>query len=396
MLFRSGLLAIPTAGGAAVLGQLPNVFSGKGMDKKEMERSFLEKAGQVTYEPRTEAGKAQSEGLASILTNDLKLPPYLAHTGSVSPQRRVSNAADLAQIAAERTRTSETPRLAGPTTDTTMVQGRGAPPVKEGNLVRKQAQDLAEAAAWREAAARAEKMPDVDTTPEVLARNAATERAQTVARIGGSDVAPAAAGAAGAASAAVGSPFGDIDLGATDASLGAASRDYLLSRDDKTELKGLGKEAAKEAGLKTKGWGADDFIAIGLGILSGQSPNALTNIGEGGLKGLAMRQARIKEEADTAYKEALAKHYGVDPFVQRLQALKDPENAKMFKLMKEMEREPMTKEALWKQFSASPMALALDPKDMPAAFQRYVQSYEATMGPIGGLPSNVEVTRRSS
>jgi len=173
--------------------------------------------------------------------------------------------------------------------------------------------------------------------------------------------------------------------------------DYVkqMPKEDKTELKDLGKEAVKEAGGKTKGFTGDDFIAIGLGILSGQSPNALTNIGEGGLKGLAMRQARIKEEADTAYKEALARHYGVDPFVQRLQALKDPENVKMFKMMKDLEREPMTREAVFKQFMSSPLALGVDPKDLPAAFQKYVQSYESVLGPIGGLPQGVVVTPRA-
>jgi hypothetical protein len=120
-----------------------------------------------------------------------------------------------------------------------------------------------------------------------------------------------AAAATAAGNMGAGSPFGDIDLGATDASLGAAGRENFLSlsKENKTELKDLGKEAVKEAGGKTKGFTGDDFIAIGLGILSGQSPNALTNIGEGGLKGLAMRQARIKEEADSAYRDALGKYY---------------------------------------------------------------------------------------
>jgi hypothetical protein len=117
------------------------------------------------------------------------------------------------------------------------------------------------------------------------------------------------AAATAAGSMGIGAPFGDIDLGATDASLGAAGRENFLSKGDTAELKTLGKEAVKEAGGKTKGFTGDDFIAIGLGILSGQSPNALTNIGEGGLKGLAMRQARIKEEADSAYRDALGKYY---------------------------------------------------------------------------------------
>ena len=152
----------------------------------------------------------------------------------------------------------------------------------------------------------------------------------------------------------------------------------------------------RSTGEKTSKFAYEDLLAIGLAIMGGNSPFAAVNIGQGGLQGLAMRQARLKEEADTTYKEALAKHYGVDPFVQRLNALKDPENAKMYKQMKEMEREPMTKEALWKQFMASPTAMALDPKDIPTAFQRYVQSYESVLGPIGGLPQGVTVTPRTS
>lgn len=396
--YGTGLLAIPTAGGAAVLEQLPNVFSGKGMDKKEMEKSFLDKAGQVTYAPRTEAGKEQSAGLASILTNDLKLPPYLAHTGSLPAQRRTSNAANLAEIAAERTRTSELPRLAGPTTDTTMVQGRGAPPVKDGNLVRKQMQDIEAAAAWREAAARAEKTPDINTTPEVLARNAATERAQTVSRIGGSNVAPAAGTIAGS-----GSDTGSASP-PTNLNYETGFEDYVkqMPKEDKTEIKDLGKEAAKDAGVKTKGWTGDDFIAMGLGILSGNSPYTLQNVGEGGLRGLAMRQARLKEESDTAYKEALAEHHlaaaktaGIPQIAQVMQLLKDPKNVALYKQMKELEREPMTKESLWKQFMTQ-NALLLKPEEVPAAFRKYVQSYENEFGPLGGVPQGVVVTPRAS
>jgi hypothetical protein len=52
------------------------------------------------------------------------------------------------------------------------------------------------------------------------------------------------------------------------------------------EVKAIGKEATPKS--ERKGMSGEDFLMIGLGILSGQSPNALTNIGEGGLKGLQM------------------------------------------------------------------------------------------------------------
>ena len=74
------------------------------------------------------------------------------------------------------------------------------------------------------------------------------------------------------------------------------------------EVKAIGKEATPKS--ERKGMSGEDFLMIGLGILSGQSPNALTNIGEGGLKGLQMVQAGRKNEAEAAYRDAMSKYYG--------------------------------------------------------------------------------------
>ena len=74
------------------------------------------------------------------------------------------------------------------------------------------------------------------------------------------------------------------------------------------EIKEIGKEATPKS--ERRGMSGEDFLMIGLGILSGQSPNALTNIGEGGLKGLQMVQAGRKNEAEAAYREAMSKYYG--------------------------------------------------------------------------------------
>jgi len=132
-----------------------------------------------------------------------------------------------------------------------------------------------------------------------------------------------------------------------------------------------------------------------LGLMGGQSPNMFTNVSQAGLGALKYGQEAKKEESERAYREALSKHYGKDPFLQRLEALKDPENRKMFQQMKELEREPMTREKLYTAFMSSPTALGLmaDPDKLSTAFQNYVKMYEQNLGPIGGLPSGVRVTK---
>lgn len=85
------------------------------------------------------------------------------------------------------------------------------------------------------------------------------------------------------------------------------------------DIQKLGKEATPKD--ERKGMSGEDFLMIGLGILSGQSPNALVNIGEGGLKGLQMVMAGRKEAAESRYRDALAKNYGVSPEIQLVNAI---------------------------------------------------------------------------
>lgn len=158
----------------------------------------------------------------------------------------------------------------------------------------------------------------------------------------------------------------------------------------KVEKEGIEKliEASKGATPEAGGNKYKDEMALQffLGLMGGQSPNAFTNVSQAGLGALKYGQEAKKEESDRLYKEALAKHYGVDPFVQRLKALQDPENMQMFKKMKELEREPMTREKLYTAFMSSPTAMGLmaDPEKLNAAFKNYVQMYEDNLGPIGG------------
>jgi soluble lytic murein transglycosylase-like protein len=388
--YLTGLLALPTAGGAAALGQLPNVLSGKGINRAEMEQSFKDKAGQVTYQPRTEGGQAVSEGFARTL-EDLKIPPYLAHMGNLSPRRGTSSMkADLAEIAAERTRQAETPRLAGPTTDATMIQGKGQAPVQQGRAVANQLSDMADAAAWREAAAKAG--PGIESTrPEILARNAAIQRAQNVAgAVGASPAIQAASAAPGGGGTGMGLPSGwGSDLG-----VDAATEDLRngLTKGDVTDV-------AKAAPAATKGGIGDLFkdplLQMGLNLMSSQNPRFLGGVGEAGIATAGMQAAQRKDEAEQAYKAALAKNYGVDPLLQRLNALQDPKTAAAYAKMKEMDREPVTKAALFKEFLASPagMAVSMKPDEIGPAFANYVKSYESVMGPLGGIPPTAKVTR---
>ncbi len=174
------------------------------------------------------------------------------------------------------------------------------------------------------------------------------------------------------------------------------SEEVTVTPDKPEGIKDLvekpGKTLEAAGGNKYKDEMALQFF---LGLMGGQSPNAFTNVSTAGLGALKFGQEAKKEESERLYREALAKHYGKDPFLQRLEALKDPENRKMFQQMKELEREPMTREKLYTAFMSSPTALGLmgDPDKLGAAFQNYVKMYEQNLGPIGGLPPGVKVTK---
>jgi hypothetical protein len=171
--------------------------------------------------------------------------------------------------------------------------------------------------------------------------------------------------------------------------------DALSPPDTKGGVEDLMKGAAKDAGMKPSKFKDEMALQFFLGLMGGQSPNAMTNVSTAGLGALKAGQELKKDESEQLYREALSKHYGVDPMIQRAQALQDPAIAKQFAKMKELEREPVTKEALLKAFMGSPegMAASSDPAKFRTAFQNYIQSYESVLGPIGGMPPNVKVTR---
>jgi len=83
--YLTGAAAMPLAGAYTALGQLPNVVSGKGADRAEMEKLYRERAGAMTYEPRTEGGRTVSESFGKTL-EDLKTPAYIARIGAGTPK----------------------------------------------------------------------------------------------------------------------------------------------------------------------------------------------------------------------------------------------------------------------------------------------------------------------
>lgn len=267
------------------------------------------------------------------------------------------------------------PRLAGPTTDTTMVQAPGYAPVINGPAVAAQVADKERAAAE---AAKAAQLSQA--AKEAGGARQFTNAVNPLGVVAATPIADQGINAL--TSADKGLPMSDLgfDTSGLDA----------LSKTDKKEIKDVAKETLPNKG---KNYSNDFLLSLGLNLMAGQSPNFLTNLGQAGLGALKYTQETKKEEAEQAYREALAKHYGVPGEVQMLEYLKTPANMKAYMQQREAMREPMTREALFKQFMTSNQGMIAKPEEIGPMFQNYVKSYESVMGPIGGLPAGTKVTR---
>jgi hypothetical protein len=323
--YATGLAALPTAGGAAVLGQIPNIVSGKGADRAEMEKSFREKSGQVTYEPRTEGGQAVSEGFAKTL-EDLKIPPYLAHMGNLSPKRGRAGipAAELealarakeAEAAAAAAKTQnlrlEPPRTETPSSFTVDRDGRAIPTDTFNRGLNRMAdvdaaaKAASEAEAYRNTVREGKATQGTESTrPEVLQRNAELARTQNIAV---------------AASPAVTAGNGLADL----ANAGApATKGINTSGDDLSKFYDLGPteirppdkdliKAAKEAvpAEDRQGFSKEDILMLSLNLLANKSPRFLNALGESGIATLQAKKEREKSAQDVEYKDIMKKYYG--------------------------------------------------------------------------------------
>ena len=85
----------------------------------------------------------------------------------------------------------------------------------------------------------------------------------------------------------------------------------------------------------------DIMLKMGLHLMAGESPNALTNVGKAGLGVLAMNQAEAKAKSEAAYREALAKHYTMPSAnVQELEWARKPENMKLIRDIAQAKADP--------------------------------------------------------
>ena len=131
------------------------------------------------------------------------------------------------------------------------------------------------------------------------------------------------------------------------------------------------------------------MLKMGLHLMAGESPNALTNVGKAGIGALTMQQAETKAASDRAYQEAMIAHAKMPAAEVQMteKYANDPAFRRAYNLLASAKREPTTRESLFKEYLKSPVA-SIKP------FSEYVAEYEKEFGPLGGgVPTGVIVSR---
>jgi hypothetical protein len=107
------------------------------------------------------------------------------------------------------------------------------------------------------------------------------------------------------------------------------------------EPEGLGiKDLPKDEKTGGTDWNSL-MLKMGLHLMAGKSPNALTNIGEAGLGTLAMQQAEAKSQSEAAYREAMGKHYTMPSSeIQMMEWARDPKNMQLIKQIAQAKADP--------------------------------------------------------
>lgn len=377
--YLTGALAIPTAGGAAVLEQLPNVFSGKGADRAAMEKSFREKAAQVTYEPRTEGGKTISEGFGQTL-EDLKIPPYMARIGAGTPKGPVARpsaegiagiAEQMKQAAAEQkakvsnlrleNKTGEKPTLISNAEGTDVMPEKTRASVGAAfddlNAAEKAARD---AAAWEKAAQEAKNAPDFSKYAGAMDEGQLeAARARGISALAGvtpSSIAAQKGAAPSAAETGINTSGDDLSKFYDQGSIAPRPSDVIAAAKDVAPEK-------KKSGLED-----EDYLMMGLNLLANKDPNFFSALGESGLKTVAAKKEREKRETDLEYKDIMKKYYGA-------------QGAKF-------EAETKNLEAGTK-YNAAARQHAMD------NISREMQKWEQSLGGVTATPQQVEAKRNA-
>ena len=322
--------------------------------------------------------------------------------GLYNPVGKAESVETAAQAIARRANeATKNERLAGPTTSTTMTQAPGQPPVVTGELKAIHDAEKARAAELTAAAKKesgtatfspyttgpqAPQTGRIAATREVAGDLAARTRAADVNPLGVAAAVPAAEQGITALTAPnKGLPMDD--LGFDSSGLDA------LNKADKKEIIDVAKSSLPKG--KGSDYGNDFLLMLGLGLMGGQSPNALTNLGQAGIGALKHVQESRKDEADRLYKESLAKHYGVPNEVQMLEYLKDPENMSNYIRQREAMGDPAMMKELVTEYIKNPAGLAYLEQKSPAIY-KMIQTQAARAlapNPVSSLPGAGANTR---
>jgi hypothetical protein len=372
--YGTGLLSLPFAAAAGAIK--PGV---------PFEQAFSEAHKGMTYSPRTAGGQEISEATSKALSGLPAIIPGATTAGMArGPLKNLPASTTAAREALSKSEQARAPRLPyekPPTPVSAAPEGltpeavatreaavsqrqareQTAKQQRQQTAMAGQAQDIAAADdALAAASARAAKnQAGIDTLKkETDYTQGASNRAQNIAT-------GAVAGAAGAGAPGVGAAGGLPDM-AKAMNLDEENRVIEPAAPSPKDIQKLGKEATPKD--ERKGMSGEDFLMIGLGILSGQSPNALVNIGEGGLKGLQMVMAGRKEAAESRYRDALAKNYGVSPEIQLVNAMQDPAFAANYNKLMEAKNDPAQLRVLSQEIVKNPAQMEVLKKLDPAMY----------------------------
>lgn len=314
----TGLAAIPLGAGRKLLQEAAYGRSDPMADQM----------ARYTFAPRGEAGKEYVSGIAKV-AQDLKVPGYVPAATPIGPGLRAATqmgrAGAQADEAAAAAAQAAAPRIPGQLVSDTRVPGEvavpstavpGKPAITNIPTSGEAARQAAALAAQREAAAAAAQRSGAAQQGAAAAQIAGERMGAEGAYTGAAGARANLAGAAGtAAQAAPGAevppetPFvptpGD---GSYDRLEKRRFIEQGLSRleDDvsKADLLKKAKAEAPEAGKK--GWTAEDWMLLGLGLMASQK-RGLAALGEAGLGVVANKRAVAKEEREEAYRKALTR-----------------------------------------------------------------------------------------
>jgi len=365
--YGTGLLSLPFAAAAGAIK--PGV---------PFEQAFSEAHKGMTYSPRTAGGQEISEATSKALSGLPAIIPGATTAGMArGPLKNLPASTTAAREALSKSEQARAPRLPyeKPQTPVSAIPEGLTPEavaIREAAVRQRQAREQT-AKQQRQQTAMAGQAQDIAAADDALAaasaraaRNragidtlkketdytqGASNRAQNIATV-------TAAGAAGAGAPGVGAAGGLPDM-AKAMNLDEESRVIQQAPPDiaPKDIEKIGKDATPKS--DRKGMSGEDFLMIGLGILSGQSPNALTNIGEGGLKGLQLVMAGRKEAAESRYRDALAKNYGVSPEIQLVNAMQDPVFAANYNKLQEAKNDPAQLRVLSQEIIKNPAQMEI-------------------------------------